>query len=202
MKLTFPFSDGRTPAGSRGFTLPEILIALTVFLFLVIGIIFANLFGLRMFQMNETKLNVSRWSRETTEHFTDEIHTCSFVQVGYMTNGGSLSGFAQLMNGETQQGNALLIQPTTNTDNYILYFVNFADQTFRRTDQPGNTVILADSVTNIAPFSAQDISGNVLTNIVNNQVIHLTLEFYQPQLFMQSANYYKLETAVTQRAVQ
>ena len=202
MKLPFPISDGRSAARSRGFTLPELLIALTVFLFVIIGIVFANLFGLSMFKMNETKLNVTRWSRETIEHFTDEIHTCSSVQVGYMTNSSSLSGFAGFMNGETQQGNALLIYPTTNTANYIVYFVNPADQTFRRTDQTDSTVILADSVTNAAPFSTQDLSGKVLTNIVNNQVVHLTLEFYQPQLFMQAANYYKLETAVAQRVVQ
>jgi hypothetical protein len=82
-----------------------------------------------------------------------------------------------------------------------MYFVNLADQTFQRTDHPGNTVKLADSVTNTLPFSAQDFSGTVLTNNNNNQVIHLTLEFYQPARFMQDADYYKLETSVKQRIV-
>jgi hypothetical protein len=105
------------------------------------------------------------------------------------------------LDGETQQGNALQIYPTANTNNYIVYFVNLADQTFRRTDQSSNTVILADSVTNTMAFSAQDFSGNVLTNNQNNQVIHLTLEFHQPERFMQGADYYKLETAVTRRGL-
>ena len=182
----------------KGFTLPEILIAMTVFLFVVGGIISANLFGLRMFQITETKLNVTKWSRETIGKITGEVHACNDLQVGNVTNGV----FEGLLDGETQQGNALQIYPTANTNNYIIYFVNLADQTFRRTDQSSNAMILADSITNTLAFSAQDLSGNMLTNSQNNQVIHLTLEFYQPARFMQGADYYKLETSVKQRVVQ
>jgi hypothetical protein len=64
------------------------------------------------------------------------------------------------------------------------------------------TVILADSVTNTLAFSAQDLSGTVLTNINNNSAIHVMLEFYQPARFMQDADYYKLETSIKQRVVQ
>ena len=51
-------------------------------------------------------------------------------------------------------------------------------------------------------FKAQDFSGQVLTNSQNNQVIHLTLEFHQPEHFMVGPDYYKLETSVTRRTVQ
>ena len=184
----------------NGFTLPEILIAMTVFLFVVGGIISANLFGLRMFQITETKLNVTQWSRETIEKITGEIHACNSLSILTVDTNGNFTG---LLDGETQQGNALQIYPTANTNNYIIYFVNPSDQTFRRTtDQTGTALILADSVTNTLPFSAQDFSGNVLTNSQNNQVIHLTLEFHQPARFMQGADYYKLETSVTRRALQ
>ena len=105
-----------------------------------------------------------------------------------------------MLPGETQQGNGLQIYPTTNTDKYVIYFVDFSDQTFRRaTDQISNVVILADSITNTLPFSAQDLAGNILTNSQNNQIIHLTLEFYQPQLFLQDAAYYKVDTGIKQR---
>lgn len=184
----------------QGFTLPEILIATTVFLLMLSGIIFANLFGLEMFQITETKLNVTTWSRETIERITGEIHACDTVWVGNITTNGV---FETLLDGETQQGTGLLIYPTANTTNYIIYFVNPSDQTFRRTtDQPGTAEVLADSVTNIMIFAAQDLSGNVLTNNLNNRVIHLTLEFHQPARFMQGADYYKMETSVTRRALQ
>lgn len=202
MKLQVPFSDsdrGRRPVPDKGFTLPEILIAMAVFLLMLAGIIAANLFGLRMFQVNTTKLNVTTWSRQTVENITTEVHSCNSVSVGNITNGV----FEGLLNGETQQGTALLVYPTTNTTNYIVYFLNPPDQTFRRTTgQPGSAEILADSVTNMIAFTAQDFSGNVLTNNQNNRVIHLTLEFYQPARFLQGADYYKLETSMTRRALE
>ncbi len=183
---------------NEGFTLPEILIAMTVFLVVVGAILSANLFGLRMCQMTNTKLKVTQWSRQTIENLMNQIHGCNSVYVGnYTTN----NGFVGLLDGEAQQGNSLLIYRTADTNNYIIYFVNLADHTFQRMDQSGNPVPLADSVTNTLPFSAQDLSGTVLTNN-NNQVIHLRLEFYQPARFMQDADYYKLETSIKQRVVQ
>jgi len=205
MKLPVPFPDSghnRGPGPDTGFTLPEVLMATMVFLFMVGGIIAANLFGLRMFQVTQTKLNVTTWSRETVGQLADEVRSCNSVWVGNISTNGV---FETLLDGETQQGSGLLIYPGTNTTNYIVYFVNPADETFRQTVASAsgtNTVILADSVTNTITFSAQDFSGNVLTNNANNGVIHLTLEFYQPERFMLDADYYKLETSVTRRALQ
>jgi prepilin-type N-terminal cleavage/methylation domain-containing protein len=205
MKLPVPSSGssrGGSPKPDKGFTLPEILIALTVFMLLLAGIVAANLFGLRMFQVNETKLKATEWSRNTFGKITDEIHTCNTVLVGNMTTNNIFVG---LLDGETQQGNAIEIQPTTNTTSLIHYFVDTSDKTFRRaemTPSGTNTISLAGSVTNTMAFKAQDFSGRVLTNNQNNQVIHLTLEFYQPEHFMVGPDYYKLETSVTRRAVQ
>jgi prepilin-type N-terminal cleavage/methylation domain-containing protein len=200
MTLQVPFSGSsrtRTRTRYQGFTLPEILIALTIFLLVIAGITYAHVFGLRLFQMTNTKLRVTQWARLTIEKLTDQIHGSYSVQVGNKTPGG----FTGFLPGETNQGTGLLIQPTGNTNNYIVYFVNLADQTFQRTDQSGNTVILADSVTNTVAFSAQDFSGNVFTNTQQNQVIHLTLEFYHPPTYMESADYFKLETSMKQRVL-
>jgi len=203
MKIKVPISGsdhGRWPRPDEGFTLPEVLIAMTVFLLVIIGVVAANLFGLKMFQVTQTKLNVTTWSRETSDKITAEVHACNSVWVGNVATNGV---FATLLDGEKQQGTGLLIYPTTNTTNFIIYFVNPADQTFRRTTgQPGTAEILADSVTNTQVFAAEDFSGNVLTNNDNNRVIHLTLEFYQPARFLLGADYYKMETSMTRRALQ
>ena len=205
MKLHVPFSGsgrGRWPVPNQGFTLPEILIAMTVFTFVLAGILAANLFGLRMFQANEAKLNATGWSRNTFGKITDEIHACTSVTVGKMTTNGIFEG---LLPGDVQQGSAIEIQPTTNTASLIYYFVDSLDGTFRRTLSAPigtNTIILADSVANTTIFKAQDFLGQVLTNSQNNQVIHLTLEFYQPEHYLVGPDYYKLETSVTRRAVQ
>ena len=201
MKLSVPLSrsgPGRSAKPSQGFTLPEILIAMTVFVLVVVGIVSANLFGLKMFQITKAKLKAVEWSRRTFGQITEEVHICDTVYVGNMTNGV----FAALLDGEMQQGSSLLIYPGTNTASYIVYYFNSSDQTFRRTtDQSGTAVILAESVTNGMMFSAQEFSGNVLTNSVNNRVIHLKLEFSQPESFLQGPDYYKLETSMTRRAL-
>ena len=104
------------------------------------------------------------------------------------------------LDGEIQQGTGLLIRPTTNSTQYVIYFVNPSDQTFRRTTStPGSATVVAESVTNSVVFSAQDHLGQVLTNNQNNRVIHVNLEFYQPKRHLQIADYYKLETSVTRR---
>src|ERR1017187_5858106 len=121
MKLSRSFSGrSRWPVPSHGFTLPEMLIALTIFMLMLGGIIFANLFGLKMFQMTETKLNVTAWSRQTIEKLTDEIHSCNSIAILNVDTNGN---FMDLFPWETQQGNGLKIYPTQDTNNYIIYFV-------------------------------------------------------------------------------
>ena len=180
----------------------EIIVAMTVFLFMVAGILAAHLFGLRMFQVNQTKLTTTEWSRNTFGKITDEVHAANSITI---LNGDTNGNFTGLLDGEPQQGSGLQIFPTTNTDIYTLYFLNASDMTFRRTihaPSGSNTLTLADSITNTVIFTAQDLSGNVLTNNANNRVIHLTLDFYQPGSFMRGPYYYQLETSMKQRVVQ
>jgi prepilin-type N-terminal cleavage/methylation domain-containing protein len=184
------------------FTLPELMVALTVFSFVVTGVIFAHLYGLSMFRITETSLTATASARKVAGRITEEIRTCSNVLIGDVKLVGGTNKFVGLLNGEKQQGGGLIIYPTTNLSHYVVYFVNPADQTFRRTtDQPGSAVILAESVTNTVVFRAEDpLKGTVLTNNVNNRVIHFSLEFYQPHRHLQVADYYKLESSVTRRA--
>lgn len=186
-------------ARPAAFTLPELLIAMTVFLLLLGGIVFAHLFGLSMFRITETKLNATANVRKLIGTMANEIRTCKSAEIGNVTAGE----FVSLLDGEKQQGSGLVIYPGTNTNNFIVYFVDSFDQTFRRTTStPGSAAILAESITNAMVFRAQDIRGNVLTNNQNNRVIHLNLEFFQSPRYMQLAHYYKLETSVTRRALE
>jgi type II secretory pathway pseudopilin PulG len=177
----------------------EVLVAMTVFLLLIGGVVAAHLFGLSMFRLTETKLSATDDARQVIGKMTDEIRTCKSTWIGNVHNGE----FVALLDGETQQGSGLLIYPSTNPANYIIYFVNPTDKTFRRTtSQPGSATVVAESVTNTVVFRARDHLGNVLTNNQNNRVINVNLEFFQAQRYLQSADYYKLETAVTRRALE
>ena len=200
ISIRHPFVRQFQSAGTvGGFTLAELLVAITVFTMLLGGIIFAHLFGLSMFQITENKLNATADARNLIGSMANEIRACRSAWVGNITNGV----FAAKLNGETQRGSGLLIYPTTNLANFIVYFVNPSDQTFRRTTStPGSASIVAESVTNAMVFSAQDHLGTVLTNNQNNRVIHLNLEFYQTARHMRGADYYKLETSVTRRALE
>lgn len=202
MNVPAPSSGSRqkAPGGPcAAFTLPELLITITLFSLVVGGVVCAHLFGLRMSKITEAKLNASSSARQALGKMTDEIRNCARTWVGNVTNGA----FVELLDGVPQTGSALLVQPTTNTANFVVYFVNPTDQSFRRTTSvPGTTMIVARAVTNAAIFRAQDFLGNLLTNSQNNRVIHLTLEFYQRQPFLPVPDYYKLETSVTRRALE
>jgi hypothetical protein len=192
------FHDGPPcRSGQLAFTLTELMVSAAILILLVGGIVSANLFGLRMFQIEETKLNASDEARRIVGVLMDEIHSCETFQIGTFTSGT----FTSLPLGATQTGPALIVYPTTNTASYIMYFVNTPDQTFRRaTSVPASTRIVARSVTNATGlFRAQDYLGNVLTNMQNNTVLHLKLEFYQAARFGVPPDYYKLETSTTRR---
>jgi hypothetical protein len=199
MKPSIPsrLDDGSRRSGQLAFTLTELMVSAAILILLVGGIVSVNLFGLRIFQIEETKLNVSDEARKIVGVLMDEIHSCETFQIGAFTNGT----FTGLPLNATQIGPALIVYPTTNTASYIMYFVNTPDQTFRRaTSVPGSTRIVAQSVTNATDlFRAQDYLGNVLTNMQNNTVLHLKLEFYQAARFGVPPDYYKLETSATRR---
>jgi len=185
--------NGPWRSGELAFTLAELMVSVTIFILLVGGVVSTNLFGLRMFQVVENKLNASAEARRIVGVLVDEIHSCETFQIGTFTNGM----FTGLPLGAPQIGPALIVYPTTNTTQFIMYFVNTADRKFRRaTSVPGSTRIVAQSVTNASDlFRAQDYLGNVLTNSQNNTVLHLKLEFYQAARFGVPPDYYKLETS-------
>jgi prepilin-type N-terminal cleavage/methylation domain-containing protein len=199
MRLFEPASQKQslaTPQRQGGFTLMEMLFAMAIFGVVMSGILGASLLGLKMMQVNETKLAATDWSRRTFGKFTDEVHSSTTIYVGNMDNGT----FTGLIPGEAQQGNALMIYPTTNTASYVLYYLDPNAQQFWRTTDQTNTTLLAESVTNTDVFSSQDFTGNVLTNFASSQVVHLKLQIYQPGHYLAAPDYYQLETAVVPRA--
>ncbi len=88
MKLHNPSSCSNRTCSQKpahGFTLPKFSSRLTIFLFIIAGITYAHLFGLKMFQMINDKLRVTQWARLTVENLADQIHGSYSVEVGNMT---------------------------------------------------------------------------------------------------------------------
>jgi hypothetical protein len=181
----------------RAFTLTELMVSIAIFILMVGGMISANVFGLRMYQIEENKLSGSDGARKVVGGLMNEVRSCDSFQIGTVTNGT----FTGLPLGVSQIGPALIVYPTTNTSNFIVYYVNTADKKFRRvTSAKGSTRILAESVTNSTDlFRVQDYAGNLLTNLQDNAVMHVKLEFYQVARAGVPPDYYKLETSATRR---
>jgi hypothetical protein len=179
-----------------GFTLPEALISSTLFVLLLGGVVGSNLFGMRLFQMASSKLKATDGARKALGGLADEIRQCNSLWIGNVTNGN----FVGLLDGELQIGSALLVQPSTNANNVVIYFRNNSDQSLRRMASAGaSTTLLAASVTNTGIFSAQDCLGNVLTNSQSDRVIHATLDLVTAQRWLPAGQFSKVETSVTRR---
>src|ERR1700722_1662774 len=83
------------------FTLPEMLISMTVFSFLGIGILSATLFGMKWFQINQAKMLATGEALQAIGKMTDEIRGCTSTVVGYVNTNGV---FAGCTNGQPQIG--------------------------------------------------------------------------------------------------
>lgn len=194
--MTFNRPLSRAP-WRGGFTLAEMMVSVTLFGLLLGALVYGNLLGLKMYEAAKYKLDASRNARKAIGRMEDEMRGSKRTLVGNYTNGT----FVAVTPGKTQAGNALLIYPTTNQAQFIVYFLNSGDQSLRRTtSQPNTTQILAQCITNQVVFRAQDARGNVLTNNQNNQTFFVSLRCFQPRLTTLADDHYTLETCVTRRS--
>jgi Tfp pilus assembly protein PilV len=182
---------------AAGFTLPEALIATALFAMLVLGIVSVNLFGLRWYQVGQNKMVTTDAAREAVGRMSDELRNCDNAFVGNVTNGS----FIAHVDGEAQTGNGLVIYATTNTNSFVLYYVNATNQSFNRfTTDLATNIIIAHSVTNTNVFQVQDYLGNVQTNNQNNRVIYCSLQFFSAPNQSPAVVTYQIQTAVAPRS--
>src|SRR5262245_41887609 len=188
-----------------GFTLTEIMTAMAIFSLVVAAMVYTHLFGIRMFNLTATKLSASHNARAALNNVRDEIRSGKMIYVG---NGNS-SGFTNIPINKKQEGNALQIYPTVNTNYFIRYFIDTNDQKLKRkTSFSSQNQVIASYVTNNLIFSAEDFKGNTLTNEQNNRVVKMSLDFYQwefpsAQIAVGSYyDYYHLQTKITRRMIE
>ena len=178
MKLPLPIRSAslRSPATRSAFTLAEIMTAMGLFSLVVIGVVYSQLFGMRMFNITSTRLSASDDARKVLNRVRDDVRSGKILYVG---NGGS-AGFTNIALNGLRQGNALQIYPTTDTNVFIRYFLDTASQSLKWTASgSGQVQVLAPYLTNQIVFTAEDFCGNTLTNDQNNRVIKMVLDFYQ-----------------------
>src|ERR1700734_1368722 len=122
--MKFP-PDHFSPApqmAARGFTLVEMIVALTVFTLVVFGTIAVQIYSMRVYSLASTKLNATQQARAAMNGVRDQVRESRMVYVGNYTqsSGNPLTDFTAVTNGSAQEGNALMIYPTTSISNFTL----------------------------------------------------------------------------------
>jgi hypothetical protein len=194
-------------AGQLAFTFVEVLIAMSIMLTVVFGVLYVQSFGMRLFQLTRCKLGASDDARKAIDLMIAEIRSAKIIKIG---NGGlGITNFAEVTDGALQKGSAIQIYPTTNTSAFVRYFWNTNTTQLERTTNGTTTfTIVANYITNSVIFSSENAFGNVLTNNQNNRVISLKLQFYQIQYPITRIgpgnyyDYYQLSTKMTRRVLE
>ena len=204
--LRSPASRARRRSGWRGqaaFTITELMIASGLFSLVVIGSVTSHLVGLRMCTITKTKLQTTHNARAALNRTRDEIRSAAVLTVGNVYG----ATFTNVTANGQRQGNGLKLCPTSNTNNYVVYYVDMSEQTLKRKTSAGITETIASFITNTIPFAAEDYAGNVLTNDQNHRVIRMNLEFYQWEFASpnrggsNSYEYYSIQTRTARRAL-
>ena len=108
-----------------------------------------------------------------------------------------------------KSGNALQIYPTTNTANFVRYYMEPVEEQLKRVvSGSSNIQVVANFVTNDLAFAVEDFRGNTQTQNRNNRVIRLNLDFFQWEYPLATAgsggmyDYYHLQTRISRRTIE
>lgn len=181
-------------------TLVEIVVALGIFSFVVIGLVYTHLYGLSQDQLVQSKLGASDQSRRGFDLLAVDVRSCKSWRIG----NGNLSGFVPIPNGADQIGNALMIYPTTGTNAYVMYYFDTARCELHR-GKSGVTgaKLIAQSLTNTMYFRAENYRGQVQKDLSHKGVINVMMQFCQYQYPLTKVgpghyyDYYKMEFRLT-----
>jgi len=215
----------------RAFTLVEMMVSITIFSLIIFLTVAVQVYAIRVYSLAATKLSATQAARVTMNDVRDQVREARLVYVGNYTNVASDApiDFVPVSNNNLQEGNALMIYPTTSTNSFTLVYLQAAQAgsgmaagvnggalpiganslillTFTNgTMEVSNDI--ADFITNQIVFDAENFVGSILSSNENNYLIHMTLDFSQweyPIAFVgtnrfDAYDYYQLNTVMTRR---
>jgi prepilin-type N-terminal cleavage/methylation domain-containing protein len=181
-------SPGRASArGSQAMTLAEMMVAMAIFSLVVLGMVYVQMFIMKYDQMTTSQLGASEMSRMSFDDLVSDIRSSWTWAIGT----GSQTNFTPVANSAPQEGNALQLSQTQNTNLFVrYYFITNVTPTLtnfmlcRMTNGALSYTVIAQNLTNnlyTNMFLAEDYRGNLLTTLRYKYVIHVTLEFCQYQ---------------------
>lgn len=189
----------------RAFTLSELMITMAVFTILMAALLASHLMGMRMRRVTDTKLSATANARRALNEIRNEVRTAKMLSVG----NGNQNSFTPPATLSEQIGNSIQIYATTNTNNFVRYYMDRSEEALMRvTSSDRNPRAVANNITNQLVFAAEDFKGIILTNEQNNRVIRMVLEFYQKEYTLAQApdrgvyDYYRVQTRITRRSIE
>lgn len=173
----------------QGMTLPEMMISVTLFTIAVAGMVTTQLFALSQDQLVNSKSGACELARMSFNDLASDIRAAKVWQLG----NGNLAAFAPLDEDATQQGTALQLCMTTDTNKFYLYYFDTNSRTLYRHHKGEATPrALAYNLTNTMYFQALDYRGNVQTTLNHKSTIATVMQFcqYQYPITKIGPNYY------------
>jgi Tfp pilus assembly protein PilW len=195
----------RPPRTSQAFTLVEIQISMAIIMLVIGGVISSHVFGLKLNEATRAKLSASDSARNSLNKIVNDVRSAKTIQVG----SGNLNAFSPVADGSLQKGSALRIYPTTNTNSFVVYYLDTSDSKLKKASTSAtNPVAIAEYLTNTVLFTSESYNGTVLTDNQNNRVIGVDMQFYQIRYPITTIgaggyfDYYQVKTKITRRALE
>jgi prepilin-type N-terminal cleavage/methylation domain-containing protein len=187
--------------GQKAFTLVEMMVAVGVFTLVLIGLIYAHLFGMRCDELVNSKLGASESARRSFDLLTSDIRSAKTWRIG----NGSSSNFKAISNTVAQVGNAIQITfNASDTNTWVRYYFDTnLCQLCRMHSSNAVVKIMAQNLTNTTgssmTFAAQDYQGNQKYDLQYKYVIVTTMEYAEYQYPLTKVgpgyryNYYRMQ---------
>jgi prepilin-type N-terminal cleavage/methylation domain-containing protein len=199
----FKASGFRRRRQQRGLTFPEMMITMSVFSMLVIGMVYTSMFCFRLDELANSKAGASESARRGFDKLTGDIRAAKMWFIG----NGNQTGFVPCGNATNQVGNALKVNYTTDTNSYVIYYFDTnVCALYRYTNGMTTSLLIMNGLTNASgssmSFHAERYDGTTLSDLQFKYVIVAVMEFCQYQYPLTRVgpndfyNYYKMQLKV------
>ncbi|HLX71724.1 MAG TPA: hypothetical protein VKV04_19090 [Verrucomicrobiae bacterium] len=171
-----------------GFTVVELLTAMSIFVMVVLCLVTVQILGLKMNAISAGKLESTAGSMKSLNYLRRQVLGAFAVQVG--------SGSSTTFTSNGTNGDAMEIFPGTNLNNYLRFYWS-ADTLCELNSSNSQITVLANNITNQPVFEMVDYTGNMSSSSREHFSIRLTLQFAQ-LAYKVPTNKYEYFTMVTE----
>jgi hypothetical protein len=175
-----------------GFTINELLVAITIFVMVTLCLVTVEILGLQMNAISASKMKSTQASLKSLNYVRDQVLGAFSIHVG------NLSGSTFTATDTT--GDAIQIYPGTNTIHYLRFY--WSTNTLCEYNSSNSiTTTIAQNITNAPVFEMATFQGNVSSSSLEHFTIRMTLQFSELDYKAPKAKYeyYTMQTEMTPR---